>query len=82
MQHINFVTIPQAAKIIGLSRSRVFRQVKAGLIPAEKVGRFYLISKGYLSGFELTRDDEKKITKAVKRTIKEYGEVLRRLGKE
>lgn len=35
----------EVAKILGISRSTVFRKVKYGLIQAEQVGKTYLITK-------------------------------------
>jgi len=36
-------TIPEVAKELGISRIAVFNKVKKGQIPAERVGRFYVI---------------------------------------
>ena len=79
-----FITIPRLAKEIGLSRSQVFRKVKAGEIPAHKIGRIFLVPKDYADSILgiMTEKDKKLIIKAVDKTIKEYGEVLKKLGKE
>ena len=80
-----FMTIPELAKKLDLSRTAVYKKVKKGEIPSQKVGRVYLIpvkSIAEIYGVELTEENKKEIDKAVKKTVKEYGEVLRMLGKE
>jgi hypothetical protein len=57
----------------------VYKRIKKGQIKAVKVGRNYVIDKDDLGGIlndDLTRKDKEMINKAVKRTIKEYGETL------
>jgi len=85
MQHQkkqDFVTIPELAKILGISRSQTFRRVKSGAIPAQKAGRIFLVPKSYADNFsdELTEYDAKIISDGVDRVIEEYGEVIRKLG--
>ena len=85
MKKAEFITIPQLAKILGLSRIAVYKQVKAGKIKARKAGKMYLIPYSTVQGLigrRLTESRKKKITKAVKRTVAEYGEVLKMLGRE
>ncbi len=82
---IQYITIPELAKILGLSRITVYKRVKNGRIDATKIGRNYYIPKKYIDiimGKELSEKDKKVIDIAVKKTIAEYGEVLRLLGKE
>ena len=43
MQPMNLLTVPQAAEKLGVHRSRVHALIKAGRLPAEKVGIQYLI---------------------------------------
>ncbi len=38
-----FISIPEAAKRVGLSRKHVFEFVKDGRLPAQQAGRFYII---------------------------------------
>lgn len=84
MQHKEYLTIPELAKIMGLSRSQVFRKVKAGLIPHQQVGRVYLIPREYADSIlgQLTEGDQKQIEKAVKKVVHQYGEVIKKLGTE
>lgn len=82
MQQEKFITVPQLAKIMGLSRSQVFRKVQAGEIPAQKIGRIFVVSKDYVDALtgEISSKDEKVIKKGVNKTLKEYGEVIKQLG--
>lgn len=80
-----YVTIPQLAKLMGLSRIEVYRKVRKGEIKAEKIGHMYVITDKEVAnilGKKPTAKDKSRIEKAVKKTVKEYGEVLRKLGKE
>ena len=81
----DFITIPQLAKILGISRIAVYKKVKSGKIRAKKIGKMYLIPKAYVEdilGKSLKEGDKNEIEKAVQKTVDEYGEVLRMLGKE
>jgi excisionase family DNA binding protein len=85
MSAAQFVTIPQLAELLGVSRIAVYKQVKAGKITAKKVGRIYLIPKAYVQeicGGALTQARKGQIALAVKRTVREYGEALKMLGSE
>jgi len=80
-----YVTIPQVAKLLGLSRIAVFKKVKKGEIPAQRIGRTYAISGDFverLRGREVGPEDKNLIDRAVKKTVKEYGETLKLLGRE
>jgi excisionase family DNA binding protein len=80
-----YITIAELAKMLGISRIAVFNKVKKGQIKAEKIGRNYAILKSYVEeilGKELGKSDKDEIDKAVHKTVKEYGETLRLLGKE
>ena len=80
-----YISIPQLAKILGISRIAVYKRVKKGQIKAIKVGRSFAIPKKdivNILGRALTKDDKKEIDEAVKKTVKEYGEVLKLLGRE
>ncbi|TSC93637.1 MAG: hypothetical protein CEN91_174 [Candidatus Berkelbacteria bacterium Licking1014_85] len=80
----NYITIPELAKIMNLSRSQVFRKVQAGQISAEKIGNVYFVNREIadsVSG-KLAQNDQENITKAVEKTIKDYGEVIKQLGDE
>jgi len=85
MERSEYITIPELAKILGLTRIAVYKRVKKGQIKAIKIGRNYAIPKKYISdilGRTLTEKAKKEIDEAVKKTVIEYGEVLRLLGNE
>lgn len=81
----DYITIPELAKILGLSRVAIFKRVKKGAIKAVKIGRNYAIPRAYIDsilGRTLGDSDKKEIDIAVKKTVKEYGRTLKLLGKE
>ncbi len=79
----------ELAKMLGISRIAVFKRIKKGQIPAERIGRSYVISmadvneiiQGSSPKF-LTKEKKEVIEKAVKKIVKEYGETLKLLGQE
>ncbi len=75
----------EVAKLLGISRVAVFNNIKAGKIKAKKIGRNFVIDKKDLPnilGEVLTENNKQEIEKVVKKTISEYGETLKLLGKE
>lgn len=80
-----FLSTTQLADLLGVSRVSIFRKIKKGEIRATKIGRNYSIDKKYLpfiTGRALGKQEKEVIDKAVKKTVREYGETLRLLGKE
>lgn len=85
MERNKYITIPQLAEILGLSRVAVFKKVKKGEIKAIKIGRNYAIPKNFIAnimGRTLNNEEKREIEKAVKKTVREYGEVLKLLSRE
>ncbi|MFC1541536.1 helix-turn-helix transcriptional regulator [Candidatus Latescibacterota bacterium] len=85
MKKNKFITIPELAKYLGVCRTTIFNRVKKGQIPANKIGRTYKITDKTISeilGKELNAERKKMIEAAVKRSVREYGEVLKMLGNE
>jgi excisionase family DNA binding protein len=81
----DYITIPELARILGLSRIAIFKRVKKGAIKAVKIGRNYAIPRAYIDnilGKTLGDSDKKEIDVAVKKTVREYGRTLKLLGKE
>lgn len=80
----NFVSTTEAAKILGISRIAVFKRIKTGQLKAEMVGKRYLIETNQLGVTyrALTAGDKKRIKEAVAKVIRQYGEVIKKLGKE
>ena len=84
-----YVSITELAKMLGISRVAVFKKIKKGQIPADKIGRSYAISmeriKDIMGGADsgiLTEEKKEKIKEAVEKVVREYVEALRLLGKE
>ncbi|MHC4365356.1 MAG: helix-turn-helix domain-containing protein [Planctomycetota bacterium] len=85
MSKRGYITIPQLAKMLGVSRIAVYKKVKKGQIKAERIGRSFAIPQKYVSrilGEALPKEDKSAIDRAVKKTVTEYGEALRLLGNE
>ncbi|MDP3790668.1 MAG: excisionase family DNA-binding protein [Candidatus Omnitrophota bacterium] len=85
MQDRGYISIQEMARILGISRIAVYKKVKKGQIKAVRIGRSFAIPKKYVDhilGKALDKKDKKEIDNAVKKTVKEYGEVLRLLGRD
>jgi excisionase family DNA binding protein len=85
MANEKYITIPELAKLLGVSRIAIYNRVKKGQIPATKIGRTYVITDHAIAnilGKKVTRRGKERIDAAVRRTVREYGEVLKQLGKE
>jgi len=75
----------QVAKILKISRVAVFKKIKKGEIKAEKVGRNYVIPKDEVLkalGLIIGEKSKAEIDAIIKRGVKEYGEVFKKLGRE
>ncbi len=85
MEKRRYISIAELAGILGISRIAVYKKVRKGEIEAVRIGRSFAIPEKYaevILGRALSEKDKKEIDKAVKKTVKEYGEVLRLLGRE
>ncbi|MFC2061693.1 helix-turn-helix domain-containing protein [Elusimicrobiota bacterium] len=82
MNEKKFLSTTELAEILGISRIAVYKKVKNGQIKAIRIGKNYAIPVDDIAGEELTEEQKKLIKKAVDRTVKEYGEVLKMLGKK
>lgn len=84
MKKKEFITIKELAQILGISRIAVFKKVKKGEIKAIRIGRTYAIPTKNLPILNTSVSSEKKkqIDSAVAKTVREYGETLKLLGKE
>ena len=85
MKKNQYISIPQLAKILGISRIAVYNKVKKGEIKAIRIGRNYAIPKSKIVGISerpINQASKREIDIAVKKTVKEYGEVLKFLGNE
>lgn len=82
MKEEKYITIPQFAELIGVSRISIYKKVKKGQIPAIRIGRNYAIADktiAQLLGEELSAKGKKRIAEAVAKTVEQYGDVLREL---
>lgn len=80
-----YFTTSQLAEILNISRIAVFKKIKKGEIKAEKIGNIYIIPKSSVSEIfrhTLSPDWKRRIKSAVHKAVKEYGEVLIKLGNE
>lgn len=80
-----FLTTSQLAEILGMSRIAVYKKIKKGEIKASRIGNIYAIPKSYISeifGRSLSTRQKKIVEEAVHKAVKEYGEVLMKLGNE
>jgi excisionase family DNA binding protein len=80
-----YITIPELAKLLGVSRIAIYNRVKKGQIPATKIGRTYVITDRTITDIlakEVTTKGKKRIDAAVQKTVREYGDVLKQLSKE
>ena len=82
---MKYITIPQLAKMLNVSRVTAFRWVKSGKIKATKVGGTWIVDDpdilSTLSG-ELTEAQKKEIAEAVGKAVEQYGELFRLLSKQ
>jgi excisionase family DNA binding protein len=80
-----YYSVNELAQVLGLSRIAVFKKIKAGRIPATKVGRAYVVLAADvvdLVGKEVGEAGRRTIDTAVKKVVHDYGEALRLLGSE
>ena len=85
MKTNQYISIQELATILGISRIAVYKKVKSGRIKAIRIGRSFAVPKRYVDailGKALDSKDKEEIDAAVKKTVKEYGEVLKLLGRE
>jgi excisionase family DNA binding protein len=85
MDNKEYISISQAAELLGITRQAVHKRIKNGKLKAVKIGRAYAIPvKNVVSKMHksLREEDKERIKKVIARVVKEYGEALRLLGNE
>ncbi len=85
MKSPGYITIPELAKYLGISRIAVYKRIKLQKIGAEKIGNIYVIPAShveFLLGHKLSPARKKMIDKIMTRIFDEYGEVLHALANE
>lgn len=76
------LSVWEAAKLLGISKVAVIKQIKDGKLKAEKVGNIYVINQddlNILSRKEISEDQKDLIEETVKKIIHDYKETLRLL---
>lgn len=77
-----FLSVTQAAELLGITRTAVLKKIKTGALSAKKIGYAYLIDKDDLtivSDREISETQKALIDASVNKTINEYSETLRLL---
>ncbi len=80
-----YFSAPEIAKLLGVSRTAIFKKIKSGHIHAEKIGRNYIIPREEYEavlGIFVPERRKRDIENTVERVVKKYGAALRKLGKE
>lgn len=80
-QENSLLSVAQAAELLGISRVALLKRIKNGHLKAEKVGRSYVLRYQDIIG-NFTDEDKAAVDKAVKKAVRQYGEVFKKLGKE
>ena len=73
------------AKILGVSRQAVLKKIDAGEIRAEKIGRNFVVAKKdilEIAGHILGETRKQEIEASLEKTLKDYGEAIKKLGEE
>jgi excisionase family DNA binding protein len=81
----NYFSAPEIAKLLGVSRTAIFKKIKSGYIHAEKIGRNYIIPREEyeaILGIFVPDRRKKDIEDTVERVVKKYGPALKKLGEE
>jgi excisionase family DNA binding protein len=82
----NFFSTSEVATILNVTRITIFRRIKDGSLKATKIGRNYAISHEelmkHLEERPLSELDKEEIKKLVDKTIADYGDTIRMLGRE
>jgi excisionase family DNA binding protein len=84
MNNEEYISVKQAAELLGYSRVHIVRLINDGKIQASKVGRSYVIEKSTLGGIfkDITASEKKTIEQAVQKIVSDFGPTLKRLSKE
>jgi len=88
MNNKEFLSTIELANILGISRIAVFNKIKKGQIEAQKIGRNFIIPKKEAERLqnldinELNSKTKQIIKKAINKTVQDYGETLKMLGRE
>jgi excisionase family DNA binding protein len=81
----DFITVTELASMLGITRDAIHKRIKHGQIQVKRIGNVFVIPASEYEGLvskELTQKDKTEIENGVTKTVKEYGETLKLLGKE
>ncbi|KKR02314.1 MAG: hypothetical protein UT29_C0004G0007 [Candidatus Yanofskybacteria bacterium GW2011_GWA1_39_13] len=81
----NYISTNEVAKILGVSRQAVLKKIDAGEIRAEKIGRNFVVAKKdilEIAGHILGETRKQEIEASLEKTLKDYGEAIKKLGEE
>ena len=81
MTQKKYITLPQYAKLLGMTRQAIWYRVKKGEIPAQKIGGIYVVNVSALTK-TITDKNKDQIKAGVKKIATEYKELLEWLSKE
>jgi len=82
MRKTRYISVAQLAKRMGISRVAVYKQIRRGRIKAERIGNMLAIPENFPKERALSKEMKERIDKAVRKTFAEYGEVIKRLGRD
>lgn len=79
-----YLSVTEASALLGISREAVLKRIKTGNLKAERIGHIFAIPKNELGidGEALSAKQKEILEAGVKKTVKDYGEALEKLGKE
>ena len=81
----DYISTSEVAKILGISRQAVLKKIESNEIAAEKIGRNFVIPKKdilEIAGKILGENRKQESETSLDKTIKDYGEAIKKLGEE
>jgi excisionase family DNA binding protein len=70
MAENTFVSVAQAAELLGITRQAVLKRIRTGRLPATKVGHAYIVPRSWLSAVPTERDPV--VAEIVRRLVAAY----------
>lgn len=81
-----FYSTNEVARMLGISHQAVYKKIKSNKLVARKIARNFAVLgedlQNYLYPSALTEKRKKVIEEIVTKVVDEYGEALRKLGRE
>ena len=81
----DILTLEELSSYLKIPKSTIYKLVREGKIPAQKIAGRHLISGDdlpFIIGRKLTTEEENRIETVVKRAVTEYGRVFKWLSRE